>query len=93
MSDPFRVQIVDDDEVENYEKFYLSFSIPESASSCGAVAGRNTKMEFLIRDDDGAYVHMYIQYMKALCALNPPHVHTHALPTMQVYLSEWVSCT
>jgi hypothetical protein len=56
VSDPFRVQIVDDDEVENYEKFYLSFSIPESASSCGAVAGRNTKMEFLIRDDDGIRV-------------------------------------
>ena len=55
MSDPFRVQIIDDHEIENYENFYLSFSIPESASSCGAIADENTEMEVHVRDDDGMY--------------------------------------
>jgi hypothetical protein len=56
VSDPFRVQIIDDHEIENYENFYLSFSIPESASSCGAIADENTEMEVHVRDDDGIRV-------------------------------------
>ena len=55
MSDPFQVDILDDMEVENYEKFFLYFSIPEAASSCGARYGEIRSQDILIKDDDGMY--------------------------------------